>query len=267
MAIVDSKAWCTDLARRTQHYGFRFDYDTLVADTTGETGETGGGEADTAAPSTIPPELDFGRFERCALARAGTRTGAEEATRASVGDKDTNVDGAAEARPHQAAAASTSPVHRHGYNQLTVNEYYPGMGIASHCETHSCFEEGFCSISLLAGTVMRFDRPTPDGKPGAQTVAIWLPRRSRATFTGDVRYVWRHGIPKRKTDLVDGVVIQRQKRVSLTYRTVKAVRGCACPDPVLCDVQNPACVQLPTGRLNRAKPSWWCEPKKKKAPN
>ena len=115
MAIVDSKAWCTDLARRTQHYGFRFDYDTLVADTTGETGETGGGEADTAAPSTIPPELDFGRFERCALARAGTRTGAEDATRASgesgdgdVGDKDTNVDGAAEARPHQAAAASTS---------------------------------------------------------------------------------------------------------------------------------------------------------------
>ncbi|CAD7928148.1 unnamed protein product [Amoebophrya sp. A25] len=47
------------------------------------------------------------------------------------------------------------------YNQVTVNEYHAGIGIAPHVETHSCFEEGFCSVSLLGGIVMDFRRMVP----------------------------------------------------------------------------------------------------------
>ena len=49
-----------------------------------------------------------------------------------------------------------------GYNQLTVNEYFGGIGIAAHAETHSCFDEGFCSISLLGGITMDFHKPNPE---------------------------------------------------------------------------------------------------------
>lgn len=33
-------------------------------------------------------------------------------------------------------------------DQLTINWYEPGCGIASHVETHSAFEDGLASISL-----------------------------------------------------------------------------------------------------------------------
>jgi alkylated DNA repair dioxygenase AlkB len=57
-----------------------------------------------------------------------------------------------------------------GYNQVTVNEYQPGVGIAPHVETHSCFEEGFCSVSLLSGIAMELtyfgdDKHTAVGPP------------------------------------------------------------------------------------------------------
>lgn len=218
---VQSRKWCTALARRTQHYGFRFNYNTIVADPDGaDRGGEAAQTADAAADSKddIPCSLAFDTLN--------------EASRV-------------EGRPR--------------YNQLTVNEYQPGMGISAHCETHSCFEEGFCSISLLSGIAMRFERPPSKDYPEATSVSIWLPRRSRVVFCGEVRLVWKHGIAKRKTDLVDGVVIPRSLRISLTYREVKSARGCSCADPVLCDYQNPGSVQLPTGRLGAAKPDWWRE--------
>jgi alkylated DNA repair protein alkB family protein 8 len=244
VGAVNSRGWCTTLARRTQHYGYRFNYDTIGADPGQSVNETqskaagsegsGAGGTEAAAEDVLPAELDFARL--------------------------------------QGASASHHPQTH--YNQLTVNEYHPGMGISPHCETHSCFEAGFCSISLLAGIAMRFDLPAGDdvddgaaaAKTPAPSVSIWLPRRSRVTFTGDVRLVWKHGISKRKTDLVDGEVIARQFRISLTYRTVKAERGCCCPTPTLCDYQNPASMQLPSGRLGAAKPSWWRESKKAPPP-
>lgn len=36
----------------------------------------------------------------------------------------------------------------------------------------------------------------------------------------EARYLWQHGIAKRKTDKIDGRVKKRQRRLSLTFRRV-----------------------------------------------
>ena len=46
VAFIDAQAWDTRLARRTQHYGYRFDYENLGF--AGVEGESGKAE-DTAA--------------------------------------------------------------------------------------------------------------------------------------------------------------------------------------------------------------------------
>ena len=33
-------------------------------------------------------------------------------------------------------------------DNLTVNEYLPGAGIANHVDTHSAFEDGICALTL-----------------------------------------------------------------------------------------------------------------------
>jgi alkylated DNA repair dioxygenase AlkB len=54
----------------------------------------------------------------------------------------------------------------------------------------------------------------------AQKTSLFLPPRSLLLLQGDARYHWQHGIAKRKSDVVDGVKIQRRRRVSLTFRSV-----------------------------------------------
>ena len=63
-----------------------------------------------------------------------------------------------------------------------------------------------------------------------------LPRRSLLIMTGEARYRWRHAILHRKTDKIDGELIKRQRRVSLTFRRVKR-SPCECIYPQYCDSQ------------------------------
>lgn len=46
-------------------------------------------------------------------------------------------------------------------DQVTVNEYLPGQGIASHVDTHEAFGPTLLSLSLVSGVVMDF-RHCPD---------------------------------------------------------------------------------------------------------
>ncbi|MFN7226041.1 MAG: alpha-ketoglutarate-dependent dioxygenase AlkB [Holosporales bacterium] len=55
----------------------------------------------------------------------------------------------------------------------------------------------------------------------AQKVSLFLPSRSLLLLQGDARYHWQHGIAKRKNDVVDGIKIQRGRRVSLTFRNIR----------------------------------------------
>jgi len=120
------------------------------------------------------------------------------------------------------------------FDQITVNEYQPGVGLSPHVDTHSAFGDTIASLSLHGGTVMVFRRK--DRQPRA----VYLPRRSLLMMSGEARWAWEHYIPHRKSDLLaNGKTVTRQgRRVSLTCRTVRGLdEPCACPFPDMCDSQ------------------------------
>lgn len=99
-------------------------------------------------------------------------------------------------------------------DQVIVNEYEPGQGIAPHVDRESCFGEVVASLSLKAPCIMDLSRDT-------QQLQIVLQPRSLIALSGESRHLWKHGIASRKTDLAPGGgLIQRRRRVSLTFRTV-----------------------------------------------
>jgi alkylated DNA repair protein alkB family protein 8 len=121
-----------------------------------------------------------------------------------------------------------------GFDQVTVNEYQPGVGLSPHVDTHSAFGDTIISLSLHCGTVMVFRRS------GRHPRAVYLPPRSLLIMSGEARWAWEHYIPHRKSDvLTDGkTVTRRGRRVSLTCRTVRSPDSpCACPFPEVCDSQ------------------------------
>jgi alkylated DNA repair dioxygenase AlkB len=91
-------------------------------------------------------------------------------------------------------------------NQLIINEYKPGQGIAGHIDHIRYFGDGIVSISLGSDTIMDFSRDTTKK-------SIQLPQRSALILHGEARYKWRHGIS-------GGNV--RKRRVSLTFRVVES---------------------------------------------
>ena len=119
------------------------------------------------------------------------------------------------------------------FNQLTVNEYVPGVGIASHCDTHSAFTDTIAVVSLLAPITMDFI-----SHDNARKVSVIVPARSLMLMSGESRYGWRHAIARRKSDLAtDGeTTTPRSRRVSLTFRRLDS-KDCTCPFPSLCDSQ------------------------------
>jgi alkylated DNA repair dioxygenase AlkB len=100
-------------------------------------------------------------------------------------------------------------------DQVIVNEYQPGQGIAPHIDCVPCFAETVASLSLGSACVMDF---APPG--GRQKTSMLLEPRSLLVLSDDARYRWTHAIAPRKTDKFDGMVISRNRRVSLTFRKV-----------------------------------------------
>jgi alkylated DNA repair dioxygenase AlkB len=112
-------------------------------------------------------------------------------------------------RLHHEGLFATAP------DQVIVNEYQPGQGIAAHVDCVSCFGDTIASLSLGSDYLMDFTHSQT-----AQKASLFLFSRSLLLLQGDARYCWQHSIAKRKSDVVDGVKIQRGRRVSLTFRTV-----------------------------------------------
>ncbi|XP_022631641.1 alkylated DNA repair protein alkB homolog 8 isoform X2 [Vigna radiata var. radiata] len=124
-------------------------------------------------------------------------------------------------------------------DQLTVNEYPPGVGLSPHIDTHSAFEDLIFSLSLSGPCIMEFRRyengdwlPKVASSSIAKTEntedqstfkrrAIYLPPRSLLLLSGEARYAWHHYIPHHKIDKVNGNVIRRaSRRVSFTFRKI-----------------------------------------------
>lgn len=135
-------------------------------------------------------------------------------------------------------------------DQLTVNEYPPGVGLSPHIDTHSAFEGFIFSLSLAGPCIMEFRRytdsawltkdmamQTPENGSNFLRRAIYLPPRSMLLLSGEARYAWHHYIPHHKIDLVKDSVIRRaSRRVSFTFRKVRA-GPCQCEFPQYCDSQ------------------------------
>ena len=98
-------------------------------------------------------------------------------------------------------------------DQIIVNEYLAGQGIAEHVDRDS-FGPVVATVSLLESWPMMFTGPNNQG------IEVLLGSSSLVLMTGASRSLWKHEIKKRKNDLVGGLKVPRTRRVSLTFRTV-----------------------------------------------
>ncbi|KAG2425074.1 hypothetical protein HXX76_013983 [Chlamydomonas incerta] len=114
-------------------------------------------------------------------------------------------------------------------DQLTVNEYEPGVGLSPHIDTHSAFTGPIISLSLGSAAVMELRR-------GEAARPLLLPPRSLLIMGGESRYAWQHYIPHRLSDVVEGESLVRGRRLSLTFRQARGF-ACDCAYPEFCDSQ------------------------------
>lgn len=107
-------------------------------------------------------------------------------------------------------------------NQMGINEYTPGQGIAPHVDYHG---GEVVSITLITGCIMEFARVDGDEVDAVDRLldspaeaSMWLPPRSMVILKGEARRRWTHGIARRKKDIVGGRLIPRGRRISVTFR-------------------------------------------------
>lgn len=155
---IDEERWSTELKRRVQHYGYKYDYRKRSID-----------------PSMAVP---MPRWAQKFAARL-------------------------------AAYMPKQP------DQIIVNEYLPGQGISAHVDCEPCFGDVIAVISLGSDYVMDFRH-----RENGTHIPLLLEARSLMIMSGESRYKWTHGIAARCQDIVDGRVIKRRRRVSLTFRNV-----------------------------------------------
>jgi alkylated DNA repair dioxygenase AlkB len=158
---INSETWLTDLKRRVQHYGWKYDYKARSIDYSMYLGE-------------LPNWAQH------------------------FGD-----------RLFQAGHLSKIP------DQLIINEYQPGQGIANHVDCEPCFGETIISVSLGSNCVMDFINLKTKEK-----LEVMLEPRSLVVISGEARHKWTHGIAARKTDNFNGVKFERRLRISMTFRNV-----------------------------------------------
>lgn len=118
------------------------------------------------------------------------------------------------------AAPLAQRLHQENYtptlpDQLIINEYEPGQGIASHVDCVPCFDSVILSVSLLSACVMLFTHTASQAQ-----MPVLLEPGSLLVMRGEARYGWKHGIAPRKSDLYQGRKIVRGRRLSLTFRKV-----------------------------------------------
>ena len=161
VARIDAQPWLTDLKRRVQHYGYRYDYRARA----------------------VTPDAYLGALPDW-LATLGARL-------VDLGWFDRSPD------------------------QVIVNEYQPGQGIAAHIDCVPCFSGTIASLSLLGACEMCFA-----DRSNRNRCAHILAPRSLLVLQGPARFDWTHAIPARKSDVVAGERRARDRRLSLTFRNV-----------------------------------------------
>jgi alkylated DNA repair dioxygenase AlkB len=160
---IDAQPWITELKRRVQHYGWRYDYKAR----------------------SVTNDLRIGVLADWLQTYA--------------------------VRLQQAGLFSEMP------DQVIINDYQPGQGISAHIDCVPCFSDTIASLSLGSSCVMDFTH----SKTGKKS-SLLLEPRSLLVLSGDARYAWQHAITGRKIDRYNGQIIERTRRISLTFRKVLA---------------------------------------------
>ena len=101
-------------------------------------------------------------------------------------------------------------------DQVIVNEYQPGQGIALHAD-RQCFGDTVATLSLGDAWEMRL---RPVRGTAKEDRRIMLARGSVLVLTADSRSGWMHGIDRRRTEKSTIGQRDRQRRLSLTFRTM-----------------------------------------------
>jgi alkylated DNA repair dioxygenase AlkB len=158
---IDSAPWLTELKRRVQHYGYKYDYKSR----------------------SVNHSMHIGPLPQWA-----------------------------EELAHLLFERRLTPERP---DQVIVNEYRRGQGIANHVDCVPCFADTIISLSLGSACVMKFTN-----KETHHVFPLLLEPRSLVILQGEARFDWMHGIPARKTDQYQNMTIQRGRRVSLTFRKV-----------------------------------------------
>ncbi|KAG2392558.1 hypothetical protein C9374_011283 [Naegleria lovaniensis] len=199
---VDQHEWVHELQRRVQHYGFKFDYDIRSIDF-------------NANVDPIP------EYVQNIIPRMKDLLNTKQQEKDPSFENDEYL--------------SSFDFASYQADQLTINEYQPGQGIRPHIDVHGPFNDGLFLISLLSSTVMYFSKCVNDEV--IEKKYVDLPRRSLAVIVGEARYLWRHAIMCRELDRVNGKIRKRQRRVSLTIRSVRKSGSCKCKWVEVCDSQ------------------------------
>ena len=167
---IDQQPWNSELKRRVQHYGWRYDYKAREVD-------------------------------------ASMRLGPLPAALAELAE-----------RLFEEQLVPQLP------DQVIVNEYKAGQGIAPHIDVPG-FSDVIATISLLESWEMTFHAPRGGATDGRKRVEVLLQRRSAAIMRDEARYHWKHEIRKRRSDPAlneGGERRPRRRRISLTFRKVRA---------------------------------------------
>ncbi|ORY52661.1 hypothetical protein BCR33DRAFT_655447, partial [Rhizoclosmatium globosum] len=132
-----------------------------------------------------------------------------------------------------------------GFNQLTLNKYPPGSGISPHVDTHTRFDSPITSVSLLSSVQMEWrtlyhsnDSTVPFQTH--KTLQVQLPRRSVCFMAGQSRFAWEHAIRARRADVINCHRVDREPRISLTFRGVRIKDEecvCDCGWDAVCDAK------------------------------
>jgi len=216
---LDRIPWGSPIGRRVKHFGFRFDYKTknvVVSDSLKKSSEVCLDNCD------VPPIPEFCKL---LIARLSKESLSLSNTRQNKFSKPFENF----VREVGLVSGMETPL----IDQITVNEYLPGQGIAPHVDTHSAFEDVIFSLSLGSQCVMCFSHAL---YPEKRKFYV-LPRRSLLILSGEARLVWTHGISYRKTDWINGKRSERGRRISITFRKVRSSGSCQCEFPRVCDSQ------------------------------
>lgn len=161
LQAINGESWLTDIKRRVQHYGWKYDYKARSIDYSMFLGEL-----PVWTKSLANKLFEFGHLERVP-------------------------------------------------DQLIINEYQPGQGIANHVDCEPCFGNTIISLSLGSACVMDFINVKAKEK-----IEVILEPRSLVVISDEARYRWTHGIASRKIDYFNSVKVGRKLRISMTFRSV-----------------------------------------------